>query len=309
MQDIIRLTPAIKDYAWGGNSFIPQLLGVEPTDKPQAELWMGCHSQGPCMVEGTDLSFADYVDKNPDFAGCSAKDFPFLFKVLSIAQPLSIQVHPNAEQARAGFEAKNPNYSDPNQKAEMFYALSECTLMCGFKSKQTHDEDSDNMYKHLKSFWPDDPSCLYAYKLNIIHLEPGEAVYLKPCIVHCYVQGNGIELMTNSNNVLRAGLTVKHVDKQELEKIMVQEPYNPNLMGSLEDGGGEHFFCEGGFSLTVMKDSFFRSKQGSVRLLICTEGSAVINDSFKLTKGQVCAVSKNCNFDIDVDGTVFEASV
>ena len=103
-----------------------------------------------------------------------------------------------------------------------------------------------------------------------LQTEPGEAVYLKPGIVHAYVFGNGIELMNNSDNVLRAGLTKKHVDKQELEKIMVTEPYNPNLMGSLEDEGGEHFFCDGGFSLTVMKDSFFRSKKGSVRILICT---------------------------------------
>lgn len=308
MQEIIKITPAIKDYAWGNNSFIPQLVGKEISDKPQAELWMGCHQQGPCYVDGTDKTFAQFLDENPDFAGCTSKDFPYLFKVLAIAQPLSIQVHPNAEQAKQAFEAGNTNYSDPNPKAEMYYALTESTLMCGFKAKQTHDEDSDNMYKTLKSFWPEDPACLYAYKLNIIHLEPGEAVYLKPGIVHAYVLGNGIELMNNSDNVLRAGLTKKHIDKQELEKIMVQEPYNPNLMGSLEDDGGEHFYCEGGFSLTVMKDSFFRSKKGSVRILICTEGSATINETITVKKGDVYAVSKDMSYDIDVDGQVFEAS-
>lgn len=308
MQDIIRLTPAIKDYDWGNKTFIPQLVGNEVTDTPQAELWMGSHHLGHNMVNDENITFAEFLDKNPEFAGCSSQEFPFLFKVLAIAKPLSIQVHPNAQQAKEAYEAGNVNYTDPNPKAEMYYALTESTVMCGFKAKQTHDEESDKMYKTLKEFWPEDPACTYAYKLNIIHLEPGEAVYLKPGIVHAYVFGNGIELMNNSDNVLRAGLTKKHVDKQELEKIMVTEPYNPNLMGSLEDEGGEHFFCDGGFSLTVMKDSFFRSKKGSVRILICTEGSAVINDDFILSKGQVCAVSKNFNFDIDVDGTVFEAS-
>lgn len=308
MDKILRIIPVVKDYAWGNTTYIPNLLGNDSSDKPQAELWMGCHNLGPCMVEGTEMSFAEYIDKNPEFAGCTSKNFPFLFKVLAIAQPLSIQVHPNSEQAAKAFAEGNPNYTDPNQKAEMYYALTESTLMCGFKAKQTHDEESDNMYKTLKNFWPDDPACTYAYKLNIIHLEPGEAVYLKPGIVHAYVLGNGIELMNNSDNVLRAGLTKKTIDKAELERIMLQEPYNPNLMGSLEDEGGEHFFCEGGFTLTVMKDSFFRSKAGSVRILICTEGSATINESFSLSRGQVCAVSKDCDFDIDVDGTVFEAS-
>lgn len=308
MKNIVKITPAIKKYEWGNTTYIPELIGQQPTGEPQAELWMGCHSQGPCYVYGTEQSFAEFIDANPDFAGCSSKDFPYLFKVLAIDRALSIQVHPNAQQAKEAFEAGNPNYTDPNQKAEMFYALTECTVMCGLKAKQTHDEDSDAMYKKLQETWPGDPACIYAYKLNIIHLQPGEAIYLKPGIIHAYVSGNGMELMNNSDNVLRAGLTTKHIDKEELNKIMIQEPFCPNLMGSLEDEGGEHFYCEGGFTLTSMKDSFFRSKAGSVRMLICTEGSATINESIKVSKGDIYAIAKDTTYDIDVDGQVFEAS-
>lgn len=307
-KDFYLIKPVIKEYDWGNDSFIPELTGSEKNGKPQAELWMGCHRLGMCTIEETGQSLADFLDENPDFAGCTSSDFPFLFKVLAINRALSIQVHPDSEQAAKAFSENNPNYTDPNQKAEMYYALTESTLMCGFRKKQTHDEESDKMYNTLKEMFPGDPACMYAYKLNIIHLEPGEAIYLKPGIVHAYVKGNGIELMNNSDNVLRAGLTSKHIDKEELEKIMVKEPYEPNLMGSLEDEGGEHFFCDGGFTLSVMSGGFFRSKPGSVRIIICTEGSALINEDFTLKKGQVCIVSKNAVLGIETDGIVFEAS-
>lgn len=54
------------------------------------------------------------------------------------------------------------------------------------------------------------------YLLNLVHLRPGEAMYLPAGILHAYLEGAGVELMANSNNVLRGGLTPKHVDVPEL---------------------------------------------------------------------------------------------
>jgi mannose-6-phosphate isomerase class I len=54
------------------------------------------------------------------------------------------------------------------------------------------------------------------YLLNLVHLKPGEGLYLSAGVLHAYLEGSGIEIMANSNNVLRGGLTPKHVDVTEL---------------------------------------------------------------------------------------------
>ena len=305
MEKIIKIIPAVKDYDWGNDYFIPELLGKEKTGKPQAELWMGAHKSGICTVEKTGQNLRDFLDENPDFAGCKADDFPLLFKVLAIEKPLSIQCHPNKAQAEKGFSEGNPNYSDANEKDEMYYALTETSLLCGFRKQPVHNEETEALYSYFQELYPQDKACDYAYKLNLIHLEPGEAVFLKPGIPHAYLSGNGIELMTNSDNVLRLGLTKKRVDPKELYKIMIQSAYEPNLLGSLEDDGGEHFFTPADFVLTVMQDGFFKYEEKKVKILICTEGSATLNENIKMQKGDVYIIAKTQDIDIEVNGTVF----
>ncbi len=53
------LTGTIQPYAWGSTTVIPELLGVEPTGEPQAELWLGAHPLHPSSVDGTPLDRAD----------------------------------------------------------------------------------------------------------------------------------------------------------------------------------------------------------------------------------------------------------
>jgi mannose-6-phosphate isomerase len=67
--------------------------------------------------------------------------------------------------------------------------------------------------------FPGDIGVVLALLLNYVRLEPGEAIYLGAGNVHCYLRGTGIEIMANSDNVLRCGLTPKHVDVPELLKI------------------------------------------------------------------------------------------
>ncbi len=58
------------------------------------------------------------------------------------------------------------------------------------------------------------------YLLNLVHLRPGEALYAPAGRLHAYLEGDGIEVMANSNNVLRGGLTSKHVDVEALLSIL-----------------------------------------------------------------------------------------
>lgn len=118
------------NYDWGKNadlSLVYQILTeneqVLPRDNiPYAELWMGAHPKGSSRtMDGKALSELD---------DCA---IPFLFKVLSIQKPLSIQVHPNREISSL-LHARDPaNYPDGNHKPEMCYFLRKSKMLYGIR--------------------------------------------------------------------------------------------------------------------------------------------------------------------------------
>ncbi|MFF5052057.1 mannose-6-phosphate isomerase, class I [Micromonospora sp. NPDC000663] len=138
----------IRDYAWGSRSALALLQGRQvPSAGPEAELWLGAHPGAPAMVEraGLQVSLCDLVRDEPgQWLGARVSDrfgsrLPFLLKVLAADAPLSLQAHPDAEQARAGYEAEagrpaaERNYSDPHHKPELLVALTPFEALCGFR--------------------------------------------------------------------------------------------------------------------------------------------------------------------------------
>lgn len=140
---IYKLDTTVKHYAWGSSEWIPQLTGrPNPALKPWAELWMGVHKEGPSKITETGKALGEFIAGDP--AGTlgekTAREFgnlPFLLKFLAAAKPLSIQAHPNLEQARRGWEkekkAGEGNYHDANHKPEVICALSSFSAMAGFR--------------------------------------------------------------------------------------------------------------------------------------------------------------------------------
>lgn len=90
-------------------------------------------------------------------------------------------------------------------------------------------KDEIQWIKKLIEQYPEDRSVVSPLLLNLIHLKPMEALFLDAGIVHAYLHGAGIEIMSQSDNVLRAGLSPKHIDVPELLKIMQKQPYSPLL--------------------------------------------------------------------------------
>jgi mannose-6-phosphate isomerase len=76
----------------------------------------------------------------------------------------------------------------------------------------------------LAAAYPGDPSVLVTLLLNRIVLQPGEAIFLGPGNLHAYLHGVGVEVMGNSDNVVRGGITTKHVDVSELLRILDTRP-------------------------------------------------------------------------------------
>lgn len=119
---LLRLTNVPRDYAWGSTSLLAELEGRTPGHTPEAEVWFGDHPGDPADVDGGGTLDAQTGGR-----------LPYLLKLLAAAQPLSIQVHPTIEQARAGWareselplDAAERNYRDDNHKPELLVALSE----------------------------------------------------------------------------------------------------------------------------------------------------------------------------------------
>lgn len=84
--------------------------------------------------------------------------------------------------------------------------------------------------------YPDDAGIVTALLLNLVHLAPGEALYLRAGNLHAYLHGVGIELMANSDNVLRGGLTPKHVDARELLGVLDFRAGSVEILRGREQG-------------------------------------------------------------------------
>lgn len=142
----------IRPYAWGSATAIAGLLGRQASGGPEAELWVGAHPDSPSVATaagGGPLPLDALISSDPDhhLGTSSVAEFgprlPFLLKVLAAESPLSLQVHPTLEQARAGFareeaagvdrSAAERNYKDDNHKPEMIFALTPFEALCGFR--------------------------------------------------------------------------------------------------------------------------------------------------------------------------------
>jgi mannose-6-phosphate isomerase len=258
---IVRLRPvqpirgAVQHYAWGDPEYIPHFLGAAPDGRPWAELWLGTHPNGPARLVG-----------GPALADVTGP-LPFLLKILAAAEPLSLQAHPSAEQARAGFAAGR--YPDPEPKPELLCALSEFEAFCGVRpvdptlnllaeiganelAERVRDAGAGDalaaLYHggihvepivdgcrashrpearwvtRLAARYPGDPSVAATLLLNLVRLQPGQAIQLGAGTLHAYLGGAGIELMGASDNVVRGGLTAKPVDVEDLLTVLDASP-------------------------------------------------------------------------------------
>lgn len=150
------LRNAVRPYAWGSRTAIPELLGGPvPAPHPQAELWLGAHPADPSVLmhaDGAQTSLLEALRADPyRHLGprCTQRwggQLPFLLKVLAAEEPLSLQAHPSAEQAAEGFareeirgvprDAPERNYVDPSHKPELICALTELQALAGFRDPE-----------------------------------------------------------------------------------------------------------------------------------------------------------------------------
>jgi mannose-6-phosphate isomerase len=370
LSKILELRNTLREYAWGSPTLISDLLGIENRDGgPRAELWMGAHPGAASRVQPDHewISLVDWIAADP--AGClgdaTARQFggelPFLFKVLAAAEPLSLQAHPNAEQARAGFERENRigralddpsrNYRDARPKPELLCALTPFDAMLGFREiaeiaeligalelpgfaprlevlrgggdaglrdffsslmrsdveakaqiartvaercAARPDHPARRCVVELASRHPNDVGVLAPLMLNLIHLEIGQAIYLPAGELHSYLAGCGIEIMASSDNVLRGGLTSKHVDESELLDVLTYSSGPAQILEPLERRPGVWSYetpaAEFELSRIDVAGEHLSAASGSVEILLCTAGEGCLeaggSAAIELARGQ-----------------------
>jgi len=102
----------------------------------------------------------------------------------------------------------------------------------------TSDRAEAVLVNDMAGRYPGDPSAVVTLMLNRVHLDPGEAVYLTPGNLHAYLSGVGVEVMGCSDNVLRGGMTSKHVDVDELLRTLDWSPLATPTVQSEQVGDG-----------------------------------------------------------------------
>lgn len=173
----------------------------------------------------------------------------------------------------------------------------------------------------LNRAYPGDIGVLAPAFLNLLTLDPGEAVFLPPRTPHAYLKGVGIELMANSDNVLRGGLTQKHMDIPELLRVIdFRNDTVDRIQPQIREAGEVAFPTPAEeFILSVIRlnnrTMFASSERESADILICLEGKGTLDDlsgsdRLPVQKGQSvlvpAAVSQYC---IMGDVTLYKASV
>ncbi len=295
----------VQDYAWGERgaaSYIARLRGAAPeVGRAYAEMWIGDHPGLPAFAEVGGAS-----GEVAPLAETTGTRLPFLMKVLAAAECLSIQVHPDEQQARQGYDDEQRrgipvadparNYKDASHKPELIVALTPFFSLDGFRPLREIVAALEDEAPELRPLMPDiaaraaragddaaaraavvrelyeramrlpqerrnelltplverlerqnaaapfpddtrehwvvetdrryarggdkDRGVLSLYLLNFVVLAPGQALFLGAGELHSYLRGVGVEVMANSDNVIRGGLTPKHVDVEALLSIV-----------------------------------------------------------------------------------------
>lgn len=388
----------LQRYVWGSETAIQELLGMPEGQGPIAELWMGAHPKASSMAvaAGKRMSLEEMVHAwpeqvlGPEVSASFSNRLPFLFKVLAVSRPLSIQAHPDRVRAEEGFARENRmgipinagerNYRDERHKPELVCALTGFQGLVGFRepheiARLTRDllpaslesellllDDypapegmrlffssllgmaTDRRREIVRSardaaerrapqggvfpwlarlarLYPGDIAALAPLFMNLVELVPGEALFVPSGELHAYLEGMAVELMANSDNVVRGGLTRKHLDVEELLRIVNFTGRPPKRVLPVSGGEGERIYPAPAteFLLSLVSVSpdapYAGPGRRSMEILLCTEGRGVVTDlgnaeRLSVVKGS-CIMVPACvpRYRIEGEAVFYRASV
>lgn len=229
-------------------------------------------------------------------------------EIISLLQPVA-----GANKAIAHF-LENPNADALSQLfasllnmqgEEKSHALA--VLKAALNSQQGEPWETIRL---ISEFYPDDSGLFSPLLLNVVKLNPGEAMFLFAETPHAYLQGVALEVMANSDNVLRAGLTPKYIDIPELVANVkfVAKPAAELLTQPVKNGAELDFPIpveDFAFSLHDLNQTETTIAQESAAILFCVEGEATLRKGEQrlvLQPGESAFVAAN-ESPVSVSGT------
>lgn len=198
MNKIVKITPAYKDYLWGGTK-LKEYYNKKSDLDIIAESWeVSTHKDGSSLVEGIKLK--DYIENNKGILGSKGKgdNLPILIKLIDAKNDLSIQVHPDNDYALS--------HEGDNGKTEMWYII-ECEegsfLYAGVNKEMSKIE----LEESIKDGSITD-------KLNKIYIKQGDVLFINPGTIHAIGKGIVIYKIQQQSNVTYRLYDFKRKDDQ-----------------------------------------------------------------------------------------------
>ena len=392
------LKNSAQQYAWGDTKGIIPFVEAElRPGYPIGEVWMGSHERAPSKIILDDSEFAlDTLIKQDsahwlgDHISKKYNELPFLFKVLAAASPLSLQVHPNLEQAKIGFAkeesagigrlAPERTFKDPHHKPELAVALTSFQAMAGFRSiyeicsllghslcdslefkgkdkselrslikrlfcvrgeeylaletelharaeqllhsEQKTARDAAHWVLELQSRYPGDPGQFAPLFLDLLQLEPGQGLFVPAGVIHSYLKGSILEIMACSDNVIRAGLTVKHIDVDllcnivdlETKPLLILPEYQRFDWGThvIYKTPAKEFRLESIEINSSASSSSITITSGGPKIFLCTKGSFRLHngEQLELPARKSCFAAGSCGqLELKGEGKLWIAAV
>ncbi len=336
-----RLTPTLKNYDWGDIIALPDFTGQPRDAKPWAELWFGTHPDGQATVQtGNGTSQLSEIVGDLSFL----VKLIAVAKPLSIqTHPTIAQAQAGfARENNLGIDraAFNRVYRDTSSKPELLCALSDFEMLCGFAPieqslalaekngwlelarrlkltglaktvrwalEKTDHKIPSNLPSHLRvvgELYGGTGGVYVALLMNYITLKSGEAMYLEPGNVHSYLSGLAVEVMSSSDNVMRAAFTSKHVD---LNEFFATASLNPHLSALVTQRKSSSYTVDyeienAPFSVQKIDANSAMTIQANheVELYLCVQGR-----SGALQQGQACVLRQHEVLQLEKDSVVF----
>ncbi len=187
--------------------------------------------------------------------------------------------------------------------------------------RDSEEDSAFHWMTRLSNEYPSDIGIFAPLLLNLIELKPGEALFLPAGELHAYLEGVGMELMSNSDNVLRGGLTPKHIDVPELLKVLNFKPRPVNILEAVKKNKNERVYASEAdeFVLSVVSASagspYQSTESRSVEIMLCIEGTAYLKDNgtreiINIKKGESAIIpAAVIGYSITGDALIYKAAV
>ncbi|MCT4711713.1 mannose-6-phosphate isomerase [Enterobacteriaceae bacterium H11S18] len=261
----------------------PLSIQVHP-NKKASELGFAKENADGIPLDAAERNYKDPNHKpelvfalTPFLAMNAFREFP---DIVSLLQPVS-----GAHTAIAHFLEK----PGAERLAQLFASLlnmqgDEKSRALGVLKAALNNQQGEpwETIRVISEFYPDDSGLFSPLLLNVVKLEPGEAMFLFAETPHAYLKGVALEVMANSDNVLRAGLTPKYIDIPELVANVKFEPKPAGeLLTQPQQNGSELDFPipvdDFAFSLHDLSATPATLAQESAAIVFCVEGEAVLS--------------------------------